>query len=131
MIASPGRYRRLFDETNPNWSSDLIRNPIFVSMVQENLNEMLRVRGYVTLNEALEDLGFERTRWGDMLGWLRDPAPGEGDGRIYFGTWDEGIAVGKDWISGKLPSKTISFNIDDSLDPLTYRVRKYRAEGKI
>lgn len=131
MSIASRRYQRVFDELNPLWSSDLRRNPVFVSEVQERLNETLRTRGYVTLNEALKSLGFKRTRWGDMLGWLRDSAPDEGDGRIYFGTWNEGIAAGKDWTLGKLDSKTISFNIDNSQHPLTYRVRKLREKGII
>jgi hypothetical protein len=100
-------------------------------MVQEDLNDLLRVRGYVTLNEALRLLGFERDRWGDQIGWLRDPAPGEGDGYVYFGVWDQGFTHGKDWIHGKLDVMTISFNVDKTKDPLSYRVRKLREEGKI
>jgi hypothetical protein len=126
------RHYRWFDEFNPLWNEQHRRqNPIFVAMVQEQLNESLRIRGYVTLNEALELLGFERDRWGDQEGWVRDPAPGEGDGYVYFGVWDKGFTHGKAWIHGKLDGMTISFNVDKTKDPLSYRVRKLREEGKI
>jgi hypothetical protein len=79
----------------------------------------------------LELLGFERTIEGGMNGWVRTPDPGEGDGYIYFGVWDRGIAHGKDWIAGKLDVMTLSFNVDKTRISLPRRVRKLRREGKI
>lgn len=126
------RHYRWFDKFNPHWDNiNRKQNPIFVAMVQQDLNDLLRVRGYVTLNEALKLLGFERTRWGDQIGWLREPVSGEGDGYVYLGVWDEGFAHGKDWIQGKLDVMGISFNVDKTKEPLTYRVRKLREEGKL
>jgi hypothetical protein len=126
-----GHYR-WFDKTNPYWNNqDRRQNPIFVSRVQEHLNALLRARGYVPLNEALELLGFERTIVGGMNGWVQNPGPEEGDGYIYFGVWDRGMAYGKDWISGKLDVMTLTFNVDRSEISLPRRVKKLRMEGKI
>lgn len=126
------RHYRWFDKFNPYWNDqNRVENALYVAHIQERLNYILRVRGYVSLNEALNFLGFEQTRWGDMIGWVRNPRPGEGDGYIHFGIWDQGIAHGKDWLHGKLDVMTLRFNVDNTKDPLTYRVRKLREEGKI
>lgn len=117
--------RRLFDKSNPLWDNyDRRKNPIFVAGVQIQLNELLQDRGYVTLNDALRLLGFEREFWGDAVGWVKDPDPGQGDGRIYFGVWDQGVVHGKDWIAGKLDVMTLSFNIDRTPESMPRRVRE-------
>lgn len=124
-----GHYR-WFDKFNPHWNnSDRRQNAIFISMVQMHLNDLLKTRGYVTMNEALELLGFERTVAGGMNGWIRDSA--EGDGYVYFGAWDQGFAHGKDWIHGKLDVMTISFNVDRVKVSMPRRIKKFREEGKI
>lgn len=124
---------RWFDKSNPLWDNyNRKQNPIFVARVQEQMNDLLQSRGYVTLNEALRSLGFKRDRWGDMVGWVSDPDPEQGDGYIYFGVWDQGMAHGKDWIAGRLDAMTISFNIDRTPESLPRWVRRnLRAEGKI
>lgn len=132
MSFAVGRYRRNFDKLNPLWNNtDRRQNPIFVTFVQQHLNDVLQVRGWVSLNDALRELGFPQDIVGDSIGWLRDPEPGEGDGRIYFGVWDQGFARGKDWIQGKVDVLPLSFNVDRIDESLPVRVRKLREEGKI
>jgi hypothetical protein len=100
-------------------------------MVQQQLNDLLKIRGYVLLNDALRMLGFPVTVEGGMIGWLRDSDPSEGDGYIHFGVWDEGLVRGKDWIQGNVEVLPIRFNVDRSPYSLTSRVKKLRAEGRL
>lgn len=122
---------RVFDKYNVLWDNyNRKTNPIFVSKVQERMNVLLQDRGYVTLNEALRALGFERDPWGDRVGWVKDPDPYQGDGRIYFGVWDLGMAHGKDWIAGRLDRMVISFNIDRTPESLPRWIsRQAKREG--
>lgn len=132
MTISAFRVTRYFDRLNPYWNDlDRKQNVLFLTMIQMQLNDLLRVRGYVSLNHALGLLGFERIAAGNMIGWVRYPEPGEGDGYIHFGVWDEGMARGKDWLSGELVSLPIRFNVDSSETPFHHRVEKLRKEGKI
>jgi hypothetical protein len=132
MSSAARQYRRNFDKLNPLWNrTDRRRNPIFVSFVQEHLNDVLQARGWVTLNDALRELGFPQDIVGDSVGWVRNPKPDEGDGRIYFGVWDQGFARGKDWIQGNVDVLPISFNVDRADEPLPVRVRRLREEGKL
>ncbi|QEQ93918.1 hypothetical protein SEA_KARDASHIAN_53 [Streptomyces phage Kardashian] len=123
---------RVFDKHNPFWNGqDRKQNPKYVHYVQTRLNDILRVRGYVSLNEALELLGFERTVRAGQQGWIRDVDPEEGDGHIDFGVWAEGFARGKDWLNGDLDTKTLYFNVDRVTISMPRRIKKLRAEGKI
>ncbi|QEQ93833.1 hypothetical protein SEA_FIDGETORCA_54 [Streptomyces phage FidgetOrca] len=130
MKSRASRHRRVFDRTNPNWNSkDRWMNAVFVQDAQEKANHILRTRGHVSLNEVLTLLGFEKDRWGEMIGWIRGSE--EGDGYIDFGVWAHGFAEGRDWTRGKVDFKALYFNVDRSDDPLTYRIRKLKEEGKL
>jgi hypothetical protein len=132
MSSAARRFRRNFDKLNPMWDNvDRRKNPVFVSFVQECMNDLLQTRGYVSLNDVLRFLGFPSDIVGDSVGWLRDPKPGEGDGRIYFGVWDRGFAHGKDWIQGNVDVLPISFNVDKADEPLPVRVRRLKEKGKL
>ena len=51
------------------WSSDPDMNAIFVRQVRNHVNDELRKRGHVFLNEVLDLLGMPRTRQGQLAGW--------------------------------------------------------------
>ncbi len=129
LLAS--RPHRCFDKHNPYWDDRRRENALFVHSVQRYLNDLLRVRGYVSLNEALELLGFERTIRGGQQGWIRDVDPEEGDGYIDFGVWAEGFARGKEWLNGDLDVKVLYFNVDRVTISMPRRIRKLKAEGEI
>lgn len=102
---------------------------MFVQNVEETANHILQTRGYISLNEVFKLLGFEKDRWGDMVGWVRDSE--DGDGYIEFGVWAHGFAEGRDWIRGKVGFKALYFNVDRADHPLPYRIRKMKEEGKL
>lgn len=130
-MKKPWTFVRVFDKHNPHWNSqNRIRNALYVSWVEDVLNRRLRVRGYVSANEALELLGFERTVKGGQAGWIRDH-DGEGDGYIDLGTWAEGFHHGKDWLHGRLDVMTIRLNVDRVTISMPRRIQKLKAEGKL
>lgn len=66
--------------------------------VQNYLNDKLRADGMLTLNDLRDELGFRRTKQGQMVGWVRDSAKGDGyiDLRIndnFYYRNDEGELV--------------------------------------
>lgn len=101
-------YARVFDEANPNFERDSSYNRWFIQSQEDNLNNLLRARGYVTLNEAYDALGFPRVRHGWVVGWVQ----GKGDGIIDFGINradnDEKIA----FINGFEKAVWVDFNVD-------------------
>lgn len=80
--ASEDAYKRYFTRHNPNWdrSPDVVR--FFMISAQNALNDLLKSRaytspngiGYVTLNEALTEFGFDTPADGSGLvdGWIYD-----------------------------------------------------------
>lgn len=105
----------LFDKFHPRWDNyDRKKNAIFVGLVLGELNEALRLYGFITLNQALDalDFGGIEASEGDFEGWVLNPEPGDGDGYISFGIWDHGFNEGLDWINGKSDLIKLRFNVD-------------------
>lgn len=101
-------YARFFDELCPNWSRNPEYNLLFLRGQQAYLNDLLRTRGHVFLNEVYDALGMEHTKAGALVGWLRN---GDGDGYISFGIYDP-TPKHKEFINGREPSILLDFNVD-------------------
>jgi len=130
-MKKPWTFRFVFDKYNPHWDeNNRIRNPLYVRWVQNELSQRLMTRGYVSANEALELLGFDRTVKGGQAGWVRDHN-GEGDGYIDFGVWANGFAFGRDWLHGKIDAMPLFLNVDRTTISMPRRIKKLKAEGEI
>jgi hypothetical protein len=71
MNATSGHLRRPYNaETSTNWSKDLEVNLLFLRTTENHLNDQLRARGHVFLNDAYDALGMKRTSHGAIAGWL-------------------------------------------------------------
>lgn len=66
-------HARTFDEFNQHWSSTGSYNQLFIRAQESWLNDVLRARGHVFLNEAYDALGFERSQAGATQGWYSKP----------------------------------------------------------
>jgi len=79
-------------DTNRNFVEGSPEANIMVLRQRENyLNDKLRMRGHLFLNEALEELGFDHTEAGATLGWLFKPGDADhvGDSYVNFGIWED------------------------------------------
>jgi hypothetical protein len=61
----------LFDQYSSNFLADLRYNRFFVTMQSQYFNEVLRKRGFVTLNEVLQQFELRPTAGGVVIGWIR------------------------------------------------------------
>lgn len=102
---SIGIYKRFFDESNPIWEKDHGYNRTTLENKQKWWNFKLKTRGYVFLNEILEDLKFEPVPEGQLVGWLYDTD--RGDGYIDFGHIKY-----PDFMAGYERSVILDFNVD-------------------
>lgn len=59
-----------FDREARNWSEDQRVNQYFLKTIQSYMNDRLRARGHVFLNEVYDELGMPRTIYGQLNGWL-------------------------------------------------------------
>lgn len=68
---APTLYGRIFDQdTSREFRESYELNLFFLQTQERFANEMLRLRGYVFLNEIYDALGFPRTPAGQVVGWL-------------------------------------------------------------
>lgn len=89
----PGQYARWFSsESSSNFTEDPLYheyNWIFLRNQQNWVNDMLRSRGYVFLNEVYGCLGLAHTSAGQIVGWIYERDNPNGDNYIDFGCWSQ------------------------------------------
>lgn len=112
LKANPHTYARIFDEYNKNWSKVPHDNQHFIQSMQLYANDLLRLQGYVFLNDVYEMLGMEKSKAGQLVGWVKGHKEGERDGYIDFGVWNSGVFHGKEWVNGNYDSIMLDFNVD-------------------
>lgn len=104
-------FGRLFNDSNPNWNPTVEYSLFFLKSQQNYVNDLLRVRGWVTLNEVYDRLGFEQTKDGMVIGWVLDNK--DGDGKIDFGIWDSNdMHRVVDFMNDKHGELYLNFNFD-------------------
>lgn len=102
-------YAKIFDETNPNWTKSVEHNRVFLDMHCRYMNHLLNSRGHVLLNDVYDQLGFERTPAGCVVGWLLG---GGGDDFVDFGLFE---ASASRFINGQERSVILDFNVDGNI----------------
>lgn len=105
-------YARCFDETCLGWNRDADYNLMFVKQIQNWANDRLNTKGYVFLNEVYEMLGFQKTRAGQEVGWVKD---GDGDNYIDFGIFDLHDKQKRRFVNGYEKSIWLDFNVDGTI----------------
>lgn len=109
------QYARFFDEANINWDKSPEQNMYFLKMVQNQMNDKLKARGHVFLNEVYDALGFDRSEAGQLVGWVwnkDNTAMEAGDGYIDFGIFDGNSYAKRAFVNGDERSILLDFNID-------------------
>ena len=101
-------YGRLFNEWNPNFQKVPEYNAIFLWGLQNMLNDRLKAKGYLFLNDVYDELGIERSEAGCVVGWLRD---GDGDGFVDFGIFRDHLSM-FDYVTGREGEIFLDFNVD-------------------
>lgn len=110
------QYARFFDKGNPNWYKHpdnhvtAEQNKFFLMCVQNKMNDRLKAKGHVFLNEVYEALGFEDSTAGSVTGWIWDPSRGY-DTEIDFGIWDDDNEVKRMFVNGDETSILLDFNV--------------------
>lgn len=79
----PSPYSAFITIKNDHWTRDIDDLLFNLKVVQNNLNDKLRIQGHLFLNEAYDALGISRTKAGQVVGWIYDTS--EGDQFVDFG----------------------------------------------
>lgn len=109
------QYARVFDELNPNFQGSPEYNMIFLKAQQNTANDMLRARGHIYLNEVYDLLGFERTKAGQVVGWVYDKKNPKGDNYVDFGLYDIRRPMVREFINCYESAIWLDFNVDGDI----------------
>ena len=108
-------YARFFDIGNPNWQKDATLNLAFLRNVEKYMNDRLRNKGHVFLNEVYDSLGIPRTKEGQIVGWIYSKDNPVGDNYIDIGIYDVYKPATADFVNGYERSILLDFNLDGNI----------------
>ena len=108
-------YAKFFDEANPNWQNDPEYNLMFLKAQQQYANDLLKAKGRLFLNEVYDMLGLERTKAGQVVGWVYNPENPTGDNFVDFGIYDMSKERVRAFVNGYEPSILLDFNVDGDI----------------
>jgi hypothetical protein len=102
--------RPFFDEANTNWTRDATANYLWLKAVQNHMNRILQIKGYVFLSDVYKALGMEPPQESIVTGWLFNSDTG--DQYIDFGFMGSSDPNAIAFCNGAERSVRLNFNID-------------------
>ena len=108
-------YARFFDEASPYWQKDPEYNLMFLKAQQQYANDLLKARGRLFLNEVYEMLGIDKTKAGQIVGWVYDKENPVGDNFVDFGIYDMSKDRVRAFVNGYEPNILLDFNVDGNI----------------
>ena len=112
-------YSRFFDQDHPCWTGDPEVDKYWLLMHQNFLDEKLQRNGYLFLNDAYEECGFEPSKAGRVMGWIRDNPDGTIN-HVDFGLFNVNDMASRWFVNGVEAVFLINFNV--MKDPITGRL---------
>ena len=116
--AMPSEFAVIYDDGCTGWTKDPEDNKFFLIQQQRYANERLKRRGYLSLNEVYELLGFPSTKAGQVVGWLydcKDPNY-KGDNFVDFGLYNVDCEPNRDFVNGYERNIILDFNVAPIID---------------
>ena len=108
-------YARFFDELCAGYAKDAEYNLMFLKQQQNHANDLLKARGHLFLNEVYDMLGIDRTKAGQVVGWVYDEEHPVGDNFVDFGIYSLENAKARDFVNGRERAILLDFNVDGDI----------------
>ena len=112
ILSAVSIYARFFDESSPRWCKTPEYNLMFLNSVQSRMNDKLKARGHLFLNEVYEELGIPHSQAGQLVGWIYNDEKKSGDGYVDFGFHRIDNDAARDFVNGYERSVLLDFNVD-------------------
>ena len=103
-------YSVVFCEGNLGWTRSPELNKVFLIKQQNYANDKLKAKGFLTLNEVYDMLGYRPTAYGQIAGWVYTEDGSVGDNFVDFGIFDVYNEKARDFLNGIEKSVIIDFN---------------------
>ena len=78
-----------FDENSASWDRSRDMNVFFLKFTQDYFNDLLKLRGYLFLNEVYDRLRIPRRAIGQCVGWIYDENNPNGDNFVDLDIFNE------------------------------------------
>lgn len=108
-------YARIFDESCFGWTKSPEYNLTFIKQQQAHANKLLQQNGFLFLNDVYEMLGFQKSKAGQIVGWIYDEKNPIGDNFVDFGIYDLYNEKARDFVNGYERSIVLDFNVDGNV----------------
>lgn len=109
-------FARFFDDSCAGWDPNPQYSLMFLRQQQDWANEVLKTRGYLTINEVYEMLGIPKCGGvGQIHGWVYDEKNPIGDNYVDFGIYTIHIEKNRDFVNGYEPFILLDFNHDGDI----------------
>ena len=108
-------YAKFFDEASPCWQIDPEYNLMFLKSQQQYANDLLRAKGRLFLNDVYDMLGIDKTKAGQVVGWVYDEANPSGDNFVDFGIYDMTKERVRAFVNGYETNILLDFNVDGNI----------------
>lgn len=109
-------YAKFFGEACTGWTKDPEYNLMFLRRQQDFANDKLKSQGYLFLNDVYEMLGIDKTKEGQVVGWIYDEKNPIGDNFVDFGIYDdERNPRVRAFVNGYEPVILLDFNVDGNI----------------
>ena len=103
-------YSVVFCEGNTGWTRNAELNKVFLIQQQNYANDKLKANGILTLNEVYDMIGAQRTKYGQLAGWVYTEDSTAGDNFVDFGIFDVHNDKACDFLNGYEKSVILDFN---------------------
>ena len=104
-------YARFFDCTSAEHKKDPEYNLMFLRRQQDYANEVLKAKGHLFLNEVYDMLDIQRTKAGQIVGWIYDEKNPNGDNYVDFGIYNPTLSNHR-FVNGYEYNILLDFNVD-------------------
>lgn len=112
IVGDGNGYMRFFDEKCKGYEKDTQYNLCMLRGQQQYANDLLHARGHVFLNDVYDMLGMERTKEGQIVGWVYDKNNEVGDNFVDFGI----LETNRETEDGTYePVIALDFNVDGNI----------------
>lgn len=105
-------YARFFCDGCKGWTKNPEDNLYYVRQVENWANDKLKAQGHLYLNEVYDMFGIDRTKAGNIVGWILD---GGGDGFVDFGIYDIHNERKRAFVNGYERNILLDFNVDGNI----------------
>lgn len=104
---------KYFTKGNINWDRSPDMNEFFLKCQESRANDILKLKGEITLNEVYDLLGFPRTEAGMVFGWIYDKYNPFGDNKVEFRA--KRVHVPNSDGKGHSLAYALDFNVDGNI----------------